>query len=81
MEETKRTRGCVGPKPHPIRTPEEIGTGLATVKEAATYLCMSRDRLYIMANRGEIPSYKIGTSRRFKLAELDAWVIQQRQAA
>lgn len=68
----KRTRGCSSPKPYPIRSPEQIGTGLATVKEAATYLCMSRERLYTMANRGEIPSYKIGSSRRFKLAELKA---------
>lgn len=70
-----------GPKPYPVRTPEEIGTGLATIKETAAYLCMSTERLYLLAGRGEIPSYRIGSSRRFKLVEVDAWVQQQQQAA
>lgn len=79
MATTKRKRGCAGPKPYPIRTPAEIGTGLATVKEAAAYLCMSPERLYLMAGKGKIPSYRIGCSRRFKIAELDKWVADQQQ--
>ena len=70
-----------GPKAYPVRTPEEIGTGLATIKETAAYLCMSPERLYLLAGRGVIPSYRIGNSRRFKLAEVDTWVAAQQQAA
>lgn len=81
----KKTAAAVavrrGPKPYPVRSPEEIGTGLATVKEAAKHLCVSPERIYELANRGAVPSYKIGASRRFKLAELDAWVMEQQVAA
>jgi len=67
-----------GPKPYPVRSPEEIGSGgLMTVKEAAGYLCISPERLYLLANKGTLPSYKIGASRRFKLADLNAWIEQQ----
>ena len=78
--EPVRKRGCAGPKPYPVRTPEEIGTGLATVKEAAQYLCISPERLYDLCAKNKVPSYLIGASRRFKLAELDKW-IQESSAA
>ncbi|MDD2500774.1 MAG: helix-turn-helix domain-containing protein [Geobacter sp.] len=70
-----------GPKAYPVRQPEQIGSGLMTVKEAAAHLCISTERLYLMCNQGQIPNYKIGASRRFKLVELDAWIQAQQQAA
>ncbi len=34
---------------------------------------------YTKAESGEIPSYKLGKYRRFKLSEVEAWLEAQRQ--
>jgi hypothetical protein len=34
---------------------------------------------YVKSERGEVPSYRLGKYRRFKLSEVEAWVAQQRQ--
>ena len=34
---------------------------------------------YAGAERGEIPSYKLGKYRRFKVAEIEAWIAGRRQ--
>jgi len=34
---------------------------------------------YSAAERGDIPSYKLGKYRRFKVVEIEAWLAAQRQ--
>lgn len=48
--------------------------GYMSVAEAAAYLGVSRDWVYEKAAAGDLPSYKFGGHRRFRKAELDAWV-------
>ncbi|MFZ2770078.1 MAG: helix-turn-helix domain-containing protein [Minisyncoccia bacterium] len=65
-----------------IRSPEELKstTGLITINEAASLLLMCVPKVYTKAMRGEIPSFKIGRSRRFKTADIENWIEQQRAA-
>ena len=50
---------------------------LLTVEGAARRLGMSRGAIYPRVMSGEIPSIKIGKSRRIPIAQLDAWVARQ----
>jgi excisionase family DNA binding protein len=52
---------------------------LLTVREAAEFLRIGRNNLYIAARDGRIPSYKIGASVRFDLDELKAWLESNRR--
>lgn len=55
--------------------------GLIKVHEAGGILQMCDAQLYTLAKAGEIPSYKIGRRRLFKLDELNDWIASKRQAA
>jgi len=44
-----------------------------TIEEVAGYLRVSRDWVYKMAQKEEIPAYKIGGLWRFKREEIDKW--------
>jgi excisionase family DNA binding protein len=48
------------------------GSRLATVKEAARFLRVSVAKLYELMKSGELPSVKLGKSRRIAWAELEA---------
>jgi excisionase family DNA binding protein len=52
---------------------------LLGVREVADALGVSEDWLYERAARSEIPSYKIGGMRKFRLDEVLAWLEQQRE--
>lgn len=52
----------------------QIGQGLLTVEEVASYLACSTSKVYRLAERGEMLSRKLGKSLRFRLADVDAWV-------
>jgi excisionase family DNA binding protein len=47
--------------------------GYLTVKEASQFLGIKPSTLYVWAERGEIPSYKFGRLRRFKMSHLETW--------
>lgn len=51
-----------------------------SIEGAATALGMSVDWMYEKAAAGEIPSYKYGGRRRFRVSELEAWLQDQREA-
>ncbi len=51
-----------------------------TIEELASYLKMSRTKLYQMAQKSELPASKIGTQWRFDRNEIDDWVKSQRPA-
>ena len=45
-----------------------------TIDGLATYLKLSRTKLYGMAQRGELPASKIGNQWRFNREEIDQWM-------
>jgi len=45
-----------------------------TLDELASYLKLSRTKLYGMAQRGELPASKIGNQWRFDREEIDMWM-------
>ena len=47
---------------------------LLTVREAADVLGISRTAIYLLLQRGEIPSVKIGRSRRIKRKDIESYV-------
>jgi excisionase family DNA binding protein len=51
-----------------------------TVSEAAHMLGISRAKLYPMISSGEIRSFKVGTSRRVPVREVEAFMERQLQA-
>ena len=51
-----------------------IEDDILTIEEVAKYLRVSERTVYDWAQRGEIPSGKIGTVWRFKKAEIENWV-------
>lgn len=55
--------------------------GLIKAREAGNILQMCDAQIYTLAKAGQIPSYKIGRRRLFKLDELNAWVESKRQGA
>ncbi|MDR2210595.1 MAG: PTS sugar transporter subunit IIA [Spirochaetaceae bacterium] len=51
-----------------------IGDDILTIEEVARYLRVSERTVYDWAQKGEIPSGKIGTVWRFKKTEIEKWV-------
>ena len=54
------------------------GTQLMSLPEVATYLGMAERTIYVWAQQGKIPAFKLGTSWRFRRSEIDAWLETQR---
>lgn len=52
---------------------------LVDATRVAALLDCSRQQVYIMAERGLIPSYKIGSLRRFAIEDIKAWLEERRQ--
>ncbi|MBD5428794.1 MAG: PTS transporter subunit EIIA [Treponema sp.] len=51
-----------------------MGDDILTIEEVANYLRVSERTVYDWAQKGEIPSGKIGTVWRFKRSEIESWV-------
>ena len=51
-----------------------VDEAILTIEEVAKYLRVSERTVYDWAQKGEIPSGKIGTVWRFKKAEIEQWV-------
>jgi excisionase family DNA binding protein len=47
---------------------------LLTIEEAASYLRLSRAKVYSMAACGELPAVRLGRSVRVRRDRLDAWL-------
>jgi len=51
-----------------------------TVRQVAEYLSVNERTVYRMAERGELPSFRVGGTWRFRREDIDAWIDgQQRQ--
>mgnify|MGYP001599703449 CR=1 FL=1 len=49
-----------------------------TMKEVATLLKIGEKTAYTMAQRGELPGFNVGEEWRFKRADIDRWIEQQK---
>lgn len=47
---------------------------ILTLEEAAAYLKAGKRTIYRLAQRGEIPAFKLGGTWRFRRSELDRWI-------
>ena len=50
---------------------------ILTVKQVAKYLNVNERTIYRMANSKKIPAFKVGSSWRFKLNEIEQWIKEQ----
>ena len=54
---------------------------ILTIEEVAKYLRVSERTVYDWAQKGEIPSGKIGTVWRFKKGDIERWVNERLSAS
>lgn len=52
---------------------------LLTVKQASDLLGLSRQTVYQMLYRGAWPVVRVGTAVRIARADIEAWVVEQRE--
>ena len=52
---------------------------MMTAREVADFLGLHENWVYDRAVAGDLPSYKIGGTRRFRQAEIEDWLAAQRQ--
>jgi excisionase family DNA binding protein len=52
---------------------------LVTVEEAASFLGVQTGTVYLWAETGRVPSYKIGALRRFRISDLEDHLRAHRQ--
>lgn len=50
-----------------------------TLQEVAGYLRVSKDSIYRLAQKGEVPASKIGNLWRFRKDEIDEWMNNNRK--
>lgn len=50
---------------------------ILTIKEVADYLKVNERTIYRLANKGEIPAFKVGNNWRFERAEIAKWMSNQ----
>ncbi len=50
-----------------------------TIPEVAALLRISEKSAYKLAQAGDLPAFKVGNQWRFRRAELDAWIDDQRR--
>ncbi|KPM01480.1 methylation-associated defense system helix-turn-helix domain-containing protein MAD1 [Vibrio splendidus] len=51
---------------------------ILTLKELAEYLKLAEKTAYRLASEGKLPGFKVGGSWRFKRADLEAWIEEQK---
>jgi len=52
-----------------------------TVREVANYLNVDEKTVYRLAQKGELPGFKVAGTWRFKREDIDQWIEDQKQAA
>lgn len=52
-----------------------------TVRDVAGYLNVDEKTVYRLVKRGDLPGFKVAGAWRFKRADLDSWIDQQKKAA
>ena len=54
---------------------------ILTLPEVATLLKVAEKTVYTMAQRAQLPAFKVGGQWRFKRVDLDRWIEQQKAAS
>ena len=49
---------------------------ILTLEEVAAYLKAGKRTVYRLAQKGEIPAFKLGGTWRFRRSELDRWIAE-----
>jgi len=52
-----------------------------TVREVANYLNVDEKTVYRLAQKGELPGFKVAGTWRFKREDIDQWIEDQKKAA
>ena len=51
---------------------------LMSLQEVASYLGMAERTIYMWAQNGKVPAFKLGAAWRFRKSDIDAWLETQR---
>lgn len=51
-----------------------------TVREVATYLNVNEKTVYRLAQRRDLPGFKVAGAWRFRREDIDRWIEEQKQA-
>src|SRR5690606_3234138 len=54
----------------------EVESEILTLEEVAAYLKAGKRTVYRLAQKGEIPAFKLGGTWRFRRSELDRWIAE-----
>lgn len=52
----------------------ETESEILTLEEVAAYLKVGKRTVYRLAQKGDIPAFKLGGTWRFRRSELDQWI-------
>jgi excisionase family DNA binding protein len=52
---------------------------ILTLEEVAAYLKAGKRTVYRLAQKGEIPAFKLGGTWRFRRSELDSWIGEKKR--
>jgi excisionase family DNA binding protein len=52
-----------------------------TVRDVAKYLNVDEKTVYRLAQKGELPGFKVAGTWRFKREDIDQWIEDQKKAA
>ncbi len=58
----------------------EVLNQAMTVRDVAGYLNVDEKTVYRLAQRGELPGFKVAGSWRFRPVDLDEWIAVQKRA-
>ena len=58
-----------------------MDVSVMTVREVATYLNVAEKTIYRLAQKGELPGFKVAGAWRFQKQDLDTWINDQKEAA
>jgi excisionase family DNA binding protein len=58
-----------------------MAEGALTVKDLAGYLNVTEKTVYRLAQRGELPGFKVAGTWRFWRKDIDAWVEDQKRVS
>ena len=59
----------------------DVANQAMTVRDVAEYLNVDEKTVYRLAQRGDLPGFKVAGAWRFKLSDLDEWIDLQKRAA
>ena len=54
----------------------ELPDEILTIDEVAVFLKAGKRTVYRLAQKGEIPAFKLGGTWRFRRSELDSWIAE-----